>query len=182
MEKAPSLPTVASARPGASPEPPADLRAPSGYGRDPVVLTLGAVAVVSTLGWLFERRRRLPSQPGGIAPAPAAEVVDIPVAPAPPQNRPPASSGLVSRGSKKTLIKLFLVLRKMAGAAAVLSAIAIVVFWAIEFTDVGGREPRLNMTLAAALLAGWSGHWLFGRLANMLHRALFNRDHPLFAD
>lgn len=79
-------------------------------------------------------------------------------------------------------MKFFLALRSIAGAAAILAAVAFVVFGAIEMIDASAREPRLNMALLGLLLAGAAGYWGSGRVANMLHRSIYNRDHPKFAD
>lgn len=86
-----------------------------------------------------------------------------------------------TRGTKR-LIKLLMGLRTIAGASAILAAIAVVVFWSIEITDSGARDAGLTLGLLGFLLFAWAGSWGSGRLANMLHRSAFNRDHPKFAD
>ena len=67
-------------------------------------------------------------------------------------------------------------------APALLSAIAFVVFWAIEFSDVGTGETGQKPPLLVCVLAGWALYSGAGSVANMLHRSISNRNHPRFSD
>lgn len=147
-----------------------------------VPVGLAAVAVIG-LGWLWQRRRRLTHA------APASPVVGLAdAALALPETTSQSAPLQVSAGptlgtpARKKMMRLLFGLRSFAGAAALLSAIAFVVFWAIEYTDVGAGETGLNLPLLVGVLAGWATYWGAGRLANMLHRSIYNRNHPRFSD
>lgn len=143
-----------------------------------------AVAVIAGLGWAMERRHRM----AGLVRAGAGAQL----AAQEPQIREPDDFALpastVTRAerpgtpAKKKLIRILFGLRTFAGASAILCAIAVVVFWAIESADVGASETGLNLPLLAVLLTGWGAYWACGRLANMIHRSAFNRNHPRFTD
>jgi hypothetical protein len=94
-----------------------------------------------------------------------------------PMPRRPSRLGVATQ---KRLIKSLMWLRTVAGGAAILAAIAVVVFWSIETTDRRAGETGLNMPLLLGALAGWALSWAAGQLANMLHRLFFNRVHPKF--
>lgn len=81
---------------------------------------------------------------------------------------------------QKRLIKGLLWVRTLAGGAAMLAAIAIVVFWAIETTDMRAGDTGLTRPLLMLLLVAWAASWGAGQLANHLHRAFFGRVHPKF--
>ncbi len=143
-----------------------------------------AVAVIAGIGWAMERRRRLAGPVRAAAgPQPAAQEPPIeepddfalPASAVPRAERP-------GTPAKKKLIRILFGLRTFAGALAILCAIAVVVFWAIESADVGASETGLNLPLLAVLLTGWGAFWACGQLANMIHRSAFNRDHPRFTD
>ena len=87
---------------------------------------------------------------------------------------------LLGVAREKRLIKGLMWLRAAAGAAAILAAIAMVVSWAIEATDLRAGETGLTKPLLVLLLAGWAMWWGAGQLANHLHRAFFGRVHPKF--
>lgn len=87
---------------------------------------------------------------------------------------------LLSVRAQKRLIKWLLWVRTVAGGVAILAAIAIVVFWAIETIDRRSGESGLTRPLLVLLLAGWGASWGAGQLANQLHRAFFGRVHPKF--
>lgn len=147
-----------------------------------VAASMAAVVVIAALGWAMERRHRR----GGFASArafdqPLGEMPTLqdPVLPA--LSRRPSDRRL-GTPAKKKLIRFLFWLRALAGAAAILCAIAVIVFWAIESADVGASETGLNLPLLAGLLAGWVAYWGCGRLANTIHRSAFHRDHPRFAD
>lgn len=175
--------TELSGRPLERPEPAAPEPAPDAgaaadgplEGLDALSLAAAGAAVVVGAGWLLQRRQRL-VLPADAAPshdgADFGDEGEVPVR----RSRP----RWVQR--KRLLMKFFLALRSIAGAAAILAAIAFVVFAAIEMIDASAREPRLNMALLGLLLAGAVGYWGCGRVANMLHRSVYNRDHPKFAD
>ncbi|MDB5945174.1 MAG: hypothetical protein JWQ33_200 [Ramlibacter sp.] len=169
---APATPTDPPEQPGS-----ADSR------QTAVTVSMAAVAVLAGFGWAIERRRRMARAIAPDAgPALTAETLHTQeVAPLEPLHRQ-RSAPRVGAAAKKKLIRFLFWLRSLAGALAILSAIAIVVFRAIELTDVEAGETGLNLPLLAGLLAGWAAYWGCGRLANMLHRAVFNRDHPKFAD
>ena len=93
------------------------------------------------------------------------------------QYRPPSRIGIASQ---KRLIKTLMWLRTAAGAAALLAAIAIVVFWAIELIDRRSGDTGLTRPLLVVLAVAWAGSWGAGWLANQLHRAFFGRVHPKF--
>lgn len=82
--------------------------------------------------------------------------------------------------SQKRLIKGLMWVRTVASGAAILAAIAIVVFWAIETTDMRAGDTGLTKPLLVVLLAAWAASWGAGRLANQLHRVFFGRVHPKF--
>ena len=149
-------------------------------GQATLGLTVAAVAVIASFGWILRRRQRM-AQPAamGTGSRIAAESLEIeaPVAPLRPE-----VSALLGVPGKKKLIKVLFWGRSIAGASALLAAIAIVVFWAIEFTDVGAGETGLNVPLLVGVVAGWTAYWGCGRLANMLYRSVFNRNHPEFTD
>lgn len=163
-------------------------------GHTATTATTTALAVIAGIGWAVERRRRLaarvavhPGSPVELEPAnlPASQLQDFALpgsavaAPALPGKR---SRFRLSRPARKKLIPLLFWARSGAGLAAILSAIAIVVFQAIEFTDEGAGDTGLNLLLLVLVAAGWAVYWGCGGLANLLHRSLFNRDHPKFAD
>ena len=153
-----------------------------------------AFAVIAALGWAVERRRRLasrsvlqPALPVEFEPAnlPVSQLQDFALpgsAVAAPALHPRRSRTRLGRRARKKLVQLLFWLRSGAGAAAILSAIAIAVFRSIEFTDPGAGDTGLNLPLLGVVVAGWLAYWACGRLANTLHRSLFNRDHPKFAD
>jgi hypothetical protein len=95
-----------------------------------------------------------------------------------PQEQP--QQRLLGVAGQKRLIKVLMWLRTAAGGAAILAAIAVVVFWSIDATDRRAGETGLNAPLLVLLLGGWAAFWLAGRIANMLHRAFFGRVHPKF--
>lgn len=155
-----------------------------------ITATTTAFAVIAGIGWAFERRRRLalrvamhPGSPPELEPAnlPAFQLEDFPL-PESAALHSERSTTRLSRPTRKKLIRLSFWLRSAAGAAAILSAIAIVVFQAIEFTDDGAGDTGLNVPLLFLVGAGWATYWLCGRFANTLHRSLFSRDHPKFVD
>lgn len=82
--------------------------------------------------------------------------------------------------TQKRLIKGLMWVRTVAGGAAILAAIAIVVFWAIETTDMRAGDTGLTRPLLILLLVAWAASWGAGQLANQLHRAFFGRVHPKF--
>jgi hypothetical protein len=82
--------------------------------------------------------------------------------------------------AQKRLIKWLMWVRTVAGGVAILAAIAIVVFWAIETIDRRSGETGLTRPLLVLLLAGWAASWGSGLLANHLHRVFFGRVHPKF--
>ena len=93
----------------------------------------------------------------------------------------PRDRHLLDVASQKRLIKALMWLRMAAGATAILAAIAIGVFWAIEATtDLAAGETGLTSSLLIVLLAGWGMSWGAGQVANQLHRLFFNRVHPKF--
>jgi hypothetical protein len=156
-------------------------------------LAMTGVALLTTVGWVMERRRRLaqravvPVEATASALAPSVETLAVPetpetlanlTSPATPANTRTGRAMGVS--AQKKLIRFFLGLRSVAGAATIAAVIGMVVFWSIDATDPAGREPRLNLALFGLLLAGWAGFWGGGWLANSLHRAAFNRNHPKF--
>jgi hypothetical protein len=139
----------------------------------------------------------VPAEPAQQAEMPAGEPVDAMAqvaaqlqeqpAAIPPQQSFPAplerthrGSLLIGVASKKRLIKGLMWVRTVAGAAAILAAIAIVVFWSIETTDMRAGDTGLTAPLLVLLLAGWAASWGAGQLANHLHRAFFGRVHPKF--
>ena len=89
--------------------------------------------------------------------------------------------GLAVAGQKRLIMGLMWV-RAVTGAAAILAAIAIVVFWLIETSDRRAGDTGLNLPLVLLLLAGWLASRGAGRLANLLHRVFFGRVHPKFDD
>ena len=98
--------------------------------------------------------------------------------PAPLEHRKRASH--LGVPSQKRLIKGLMWVRTVAGGVAILAAIAIVVFWAIETADIGAGDTGLTKPLLVLLLAAWAASWGAGQLANRLHRAFFGRVHPKF--
>ena len=116
----------------------------------------------------------------------AAQFQDEPVAlqpqqsfPAPLEARHHQASRLSIPGQKR-LIKALMWLRTVAGGTAILAAIAIVVFWAIETTDMRAGDTGLTRPLLVLMAAAWFTSWASGHLANALHRAFFGRVHPKF--
>ena len=99
-----------------------------------------------------------------------------------PLERNDRPSHLLGVPAQKRLIKWLMWLRTVAGGAAILAAIAIVVFWAIEAIDRRSGETGLTRPLLVLLLAGWAASWGSGQLANHLHRVFFGRVHPKFDD
>lgn len=95
----------------------------------------------------------------------------------PPVQRQPSRMDVATQ---KRLIKSLMWVRTAAGAAAILAAIAIVVFWSIEMIDRRAGETGLNLPLLLGALGGWALSWGAGRLANLLHRLFFHRVHPKF--
>jgi hypothetical protein len=116
----------------------------------------------------------------------AAQFQDEPVALQPQQSFPAPlearhrSNSRLSIPSQKRLIKALMWLRTVAGGTAILAAIAIVVFWAIETTDMRAGDTGLTRPLLVLLLSAWALSWASGHLANALHRAFFGRVHPKF--
>lgn len=145
---------------------------------DAGALAMAGVVLIGGVGWMMQRRHRLARRARPADAGPSQTSGDLVLAPEPRTRRsaPPGFRG------KRMLVKFFMALRSVAGASAILAAIAFVVFWAIELIDASAREPRLNMALLGCLLAGGAGYWCSGRVANMLHRSVYNRDHPKFAD
>ena len=145
-----------------------------------LALTVTAVAAIASVGWILGRRQRTaqPSAMGTISRI-AEESLEVGAPVAPPRLK---FAVLLGVPGKKQLIKVLFWGRSIAGASAIVAAIAIVVFWAIEFTDVGAGETGLNVPLLAGVVAGWTAYWGCGRLANMLYRSVFNRNHPKFTD
>lgn len=99
--------------------------------------------------------------------------------PAPLEHRHRAESRM-GVASQRRLIKSLMWVRTAAGGAAILAAIAIVVFWAIEASDMRSGETGLTSPLLLLLLVGWAASWGAGQLANQLHRTFFGRVHPKF--
>ncbi len=148
-----------------------------------VAVSMAAVAMIAGLGWAMERRHRM-AGPARADPDPQPGTHE-PSTPEPDDFAPRAADPRFDRlgtPAKKKLIRFLLGLRTFAGASAILCAIAVVVFWAIESADVGASETGLNLPLLAGLLAAWLGYWGCGRLANTIHRSAFHRDHPRFTD
>jgi hypothetical protein len=108
----------------------------------------------------------------------AAPVLSSPA----PLERQRRHSHLMGVAAQKRLIKSLMWVRTVAGVAAIVAAIAVVVFWAIETTDLRAGETGLTKPLLVLLLAGWAASWGAGQLANQLHRAFFGRVHPKFDD
>jgi hypothetical protein len=71
-------------------------------------------------------------------------------------------------------VKILLRVRRGAGLVAILAAVAVLVFWAIEEIDGATKEPGLYLALLALALATGAGAWWCGRLADRLHRALYD--------
>ena len=82
--------------------------------------------------------------------------------------------------SQKRLIKSLMWVRTLAGGAALVAAIAIVVFWSIETIDQRSGDTGLTRPLVLLVLIAWAASWGAGQLANQLHRMFFNRVHPKF--
>jgi hypothetical protein len=116
----------------------------------------------------------------------AAELAEDPVSLQPQQTFPaPLEHGTrhshrIGVPAQRRLIKTLMWVRTVAGGAAILAAIAIVVFWAIETTDLRAGDTGLTRPLLGLLLAGWAASWGAGQLANLLHRSFFGRVHPKF--
>ncbi len=146
-----------------------------------ISLGMTGVALVTGVGWLLERRRRIESRTA-IQAATTAVTNDARPSEFKSVSGPSGrnSTGLLSVSGKARLIALLMWMRLVAGGIAILAAIAVVVFWSIESTEPGARDMGLTWNLLAALGAGWAGFWGFGWLANRLHRATFNRVHPKF--
>lgn len=149
-------------------------------GRAVVAVGLPAVAVIG-LAWLWQRRRRFTQADPPIAGL-ADTDLEMPVTASQSAQLQAQAVPTFGTPARIKTMRLLLGLRSFAGAAALLSAIAFVVFWAIEFTDVGAGETGLNLPLLVCVLAGWALYWGAGRLANMLHRSIYNRNHPRFSD
>ncbi|MDB5943852.1 MAG: hypothetical protein JWQ13_3418 [Ramlibacter sp.] len=173
-----------------------------------LVSVFAGALLVGGAGLIVERRRRLARR---VAPAadvvPASALTPDPV----PVETPPADAALTEEAAhatateaaaweptvetapphpssvfgvraQKRLIACLMWVRTVMGAAALLAAIAIFVFWAIETTDLRAGETGLNLPLVVLMLSGWAASWVAGRLANMLHRFFFGRVHPKFDD
>lgn len=178
---------------------------------DSISIVLAGAALLASVGWLFERRRRVARRAGaptdvvgaGAMPANASSFDPAPDSAIPDpwtaQPEPPADEGppaeptqvavqtlsrngpsMLGVSGQKRLIQGLMWLRTLAGAAAILAAIAIVVFWSIETTDSRPGESGLNISLLVLLLAAWTASWGAGQLANVLHRTFFGRAHPKF--
>lgn len=115
------------------------------------------------------------AQPAEVAePAPPTQVVPVPL------ERRQRYSQWMRVTNQKRLIKGLMWVRTVLGAAAILATIAIVVFWAIELTDMRAGDSGLTKPLLVLALAAWALSWAAGKLANRLHSAFFNRVHPKF--
>ena len=158
-------------------------------------LGMSGVALLAGAGWLVQRRhhraRQVPPEalqadpesargPLAALPPPASEPqMAVPAAAQQPHHR--HTFGLAVAGQKRLIMGLMWV-RAVTGAAAILAAIAIVVFWLIETSDRRAGDTGLNLPLVLLLLAGWLASRGAGRLANLLHRVFFGRVHPKFDD
>ena len=98
----------------------------------------------------------------------------------PGREQPDRHASLIGVAGQKRLIQTLMWLRAITGAAAILAAIAIVVFWSIESTDLRAGDTGLTVPLLVLLLVGWASSWCAGHLANLLHRSFFGRVHPKF--
>lgn len=177
--------------PSMSGSPPSD---PQAQWLTPTTLAGAGVAVLAA-GWVMQRRHHLAQQvpPDGVQTEPESErgplaalpppanepLMELPEAAQQTHHRPTAGLGVPAQ---KRLIRFLMWLRTVTGAAAILAAIAIVVFWLIEAMDHRAGETGLNMPLVVLVLAGWAASWGAGQLANMLHRMFFGRVHPKFDD
>lgn len=192
------------ARPGGSAAPAPPAQSGGGEGRWPLAPAAAATGLALLLagGWLLQRRRRLaratpvPAAPAPTGPqplpegpersidpmaefaaglsAPAGLQPSGPVPAAPERSTP---NGLrMGVPAQKRVIRGLMWVRTVAAGAAVLAAVAIIVFWSIETTDRRAGDTGLTMPL----LAGWAAWWGAGLLANLLHRAFFGRAHPKF--
>lgn len=177
--------------------------------RDAISIAAAGAVLLASIGWLFERRRRIARRggapvgdvgavpanassfdpaPDSALPTPWPEQPELPgddergaeMAPALVQTRRQNRPSVLGVTGQKRLVKILMWVRTLAGAAAILAAIAIVVFWLIETTDSRPGETGLNTPLLVVLLAGWAISWAAGRLANLLHRSFFGRVHPKF--
>lgn len=166
---------------------------------DSISVALAGAALLASVGWLFERRRRvarragaptdvvgagaMPANASSFDPAPDSAIPD-PWTAQPTQvvvrTRSQNGPSMLGVSGQKRLIQGLMWLRTLAGAAAILAAIAIVVFWSIETTDSLPGESGLNLPLLVLLLASWTASWGAGQLANVLHRTFFGRAHPNF--
>lgn len=109
-------------------------------------LTLAGLAMGGGIGWVVQRRARLARRG-----APARDL-----------------------RSRKRLVNILLKVRRGAGLVAILAGIAVLVFWAIEEFDGATKEPGLYLALLGLVLATGIGAWWCGRLADRLHRALYD--------
>lgn len=170
--------------------PPSD---PQAQWLSTTTLAMSGVAVLA-LGWVVQRRHHLAQQVppelvdagsgsdrGQLAALPQPANEPLMEAPA-PVAAPPHRVSVLGVAGQKRLIRLLMWVRTVTGAAAILAAIAIVVFWSIETTDRRAGETGLNIPLLLLLLAGWVAAWGSGRLADLLHRKFFGRVHPKFDD
>ena len=98
----------------------------------------------------------------------------------PPLEQRQRAASRMGVASQKRLVKSLMWVRTAAGGTAILAAIAIVVFWAIEASDMRSGETGLTRPLLLLLLVGWAASWGAGQLANQLHRTFFGRVHPKF--
>lgn len=173
--------TQALATGGASGSQSAPVAALAQAGSDPatslVVPAFAATGVALLLGgWVLQRRQRL--EPRTVK-NPETMQSDQQSALAPLQ-RSHRFSHWMRVTNQKRLIKSLMWVRTVMGATAILAAIAVVVFWAIETTDMRAGDTGLTRPLLVLLLAGWALSWGAGALANLLHRAFFGRVHPKF--
>jgi hypothetical protein len=153
-----------------------------------LVSVFAGALLVGGAGLIVERRRRLARRVAPAADAAqteeAAHATATEAAAWEPtvETAPPHPSSVFGVRAQKRLIACLMWVRTVMGAAALLAAIAIFVFWAIETTDLRAGETGLNLPLVVLMLSGWAASWVAGRLANMLHRFFFGRVHPKFDD
>jgi hypothetical protein len=130
-----------------------------------------APAVAATSGMMAQVAEELAGEPEDLQPRQTFPA---------PLERSHAPPRLLGVRAQKRLIKWLMRLRTMAGGVAILAAIAVVVFWAIEAIDHRSGETGLTRPLLVLLAVGWAAFWGSGMLANHLHRVFFGRVHPKF--
>lgn len=141
-------------------------------------LTLAGLAMGGGIGWVVQRRTRLARRG-------APPVAQEPTSAQEPPPAPALAAGLQPRAwldrslprsvrSRKRLVKLLLKIRRGAGVVASLAGLAVLVFWAIEEFDGATKEPGLYLALLVLALATGVGAWWCGRLADRLHRSLYD--------